>query len=1127
MRDSDSKISKISTSRGSIVLMATAVSALVVALWWVTVSMMENALRQGEQDQLRAANEVKVRAVVDWRQHVIHHGTSLGERPGLAQYMEAYLETGSQEDRRRILAILDSLVRHDGFYQALLVSPEGDVLLSQSGEDAELHPHAVDVLALSISSGSAQVTSMHRHDLWGWHLDLVAPIFPAADGRLKPLGAVILLVDPTAELFPLIDYWPLSEGRVESWLVRAEGVEPEGTAEGADFLETLVPPLGERLSNSIAAPGGLLLGEEMQGNNVASGGIIFEQTPVPGTDWILCSAMVGRSLWRGERQWLLFLMLASLLVGAVSLLAYLMQRAEKLRLRREAATTRQLQERETFFRGIFATSNLGLAIHRMIYDQEGRGIDYVIEEANPAFEKHTGLRIAEMVGKPISETLPGILKTSLPAIYGEVGKTGEPRDLVFYSPPLDRHFEISVFSIGPGLVAALFRDVTELESAKEELLLKSAALEHAANAIVITDREANVIWANPAFEELSGYSVAEVIGKNPRQFMKSGVHDAEFYKNLWETILSGETWVGEMVNRHRDGTLYTEESHITAVRDQQGEISHFVAIKQDITARKRSEAATVQQASNDAAAIEIARMMLEEHATLPEISQALLDSARRLTRSEAGLIAVSQKPDGPMTVQAQEGDIVPAGLLTEGPWSAATRMQSPVADNQPSSSAGYRNLLSVPVCAGQELLGLMVLANRQVDYDGEAIRSAQRLASLFGFHLRNETTRRRLAESEAQFRQAQKMEAVGRLAGGVAHDFNNMLQVILGHSEMAMLRCEDPALAKDLQEILHAAEHSAELTKQLLAFARKQPIAPRVIDMNHAIESLLKMVRRLLSEDIELIWEPGDALGKVLIDPTQVGQILTNLVVNARDALKDGGTIWIRTANVLLTEEFCQQRPGSRPGRHVCVEVEDNGVGMSEEVKAHVFEPFFSTKGQAQGTGLGLSTVYGILKQNEGFVDLESTLGKGTRFSLYFPITAADYDSVPDLKQFDTPAAKGGETILLVEDEPPLLQLGISVLESLGYHVLATSHPREALALAQGNGVIDLLVTDVVMPEMSGRLLCEQLRARTPDLRCLYMSGYTADIIGEHGVLEKGTHFLQKPFTVSDLGNAVRRALDK
>lgn len=380
---------------------------------------------------------------------------------------------------------------------------------------------------------------------------------------------------------------------------------------------------------------------------------------------------------------------------------------------------------------------------------------------------------------------------------------------------------------------------------------------------------------------------------------------------------------------------------------------------------------------------------------------------------------------------------------------------------------------------------------------------------------------------ESQLRQAQKIEAIGRLAGGVAHDFNNMLGVIIGHAEMA-LETLDPAepLYTDLDEIRKAADRSADLTRHLLAFARKQNISPVVIDLNKTLSGMSSMLKRLIGEDIDLAWLPGEDIWSVKMDPSQLDQILANLCVNARDAIEDVGKVSIETANVQFDETYCENHVGFLPGEYVCIAVSDNGCGIEKEHLDSLFEPFFTTKKAGKGTGLGLATVYGIIKQNKGFINTYSEPGYGTTFKIYIPRYKADATHSSTMKS-DLPDETGHETILLVEDEPAILKITTTMLKKMGYQVLPAESPGEAIRLAsQHAGEIQLLLTDVIMPEMNGRDLAQKIVSFSPGIKKLFMSGYTANVIAHHGVLESGVHFIPKPFTRHALGVKIREVLE-
>lgn len=380
------------------------------------------------------------------------------------------------------------------------------------------------------------------------------------------------------------------------------------------------------------------------------------------------------------------------------------------------------------------------------------------------------------------------------------------------------------------------------------------------------------------------------------------------------------------------------------------------------------------------------------------------------------------------------------------------------------------------------------------------------------------------SQLEEQLRQSQKMEAVGRLAGGIAHDFNNLLTAILGYSDFVLQGLEDShPLRQDVEEIQKAGQRAASLTSQLLAFSRKQILDPRVLDLNQVVSDMDKMLRRVIGEDIELVTLFGPELGRVKVDPSQIEQIIMNLAVNSRDAMPHGGKLTIETANIELDAAYSRRHATVTPGAYVMLAISDTGSGMDAETQSRIFEPFFTTKGRGQGTGLGLSTVYGIVKQSGGNIWVYSEVGQGTVFKIYFPRVNQDTEVTRPAASVPVEALRGSETILLVEDEAAVRNLVREVLGKNGYTVLEAHHGGEALRLAmQHAGPIHLLLTDVVVPQLSGRQLAERLATFRPETRVLYMSGYTDNAIVHHGVLDAGIAFLQKPFTPETLLRKLR-----
>jgi len=460
---------------------------------------------------------------------------------------------------------------------------------------------------------------------------------------------------------------------------------------------------------------------------------------------------------------------------------------------------------------------------------------------------------------------------------------------------------------------------------------------------------------------------------------------------------------------------------------------------------------------------------------------------------------------------------------------------------------GLRTVLYVPMVVDSKAIGALIVGSTTdvVDIPPRRIALSRTLANLAALTARNarlyaelNTYSSELKESLAErirveeerktlqeeLLQAQKMESVGRLAGGVAHDFNNMLNVILGYTELAIDKLpSDSPINAYLEEVHVAAKRSAEVTRQLLAFARKQPIAPKIIDLNDAIESMLKMLRRLIGEDIDLRWNPSPEPVLVYMDPTQLDQILANLCINARDALGGKGNLTIETGIFTFDESYCAKHQGFLPGEYSMLAVSDNGKGIEEEQLGNLFDPFYTTK--EEGTGLGLATVYGIVRQNNGFINVYSEPGEGTTFKAFMPRKSGTPQSLESPHRGEVPQG-AGETLMVVEDDPSILELTQLILQGLGYEVIAVGSPRDAInTLEESKCEIDLLLTDVVMPGMTGKELVKELESRCEGVKVLYMSGYTSNVIAHRGVLDEGVNFLQKPFSREALAIKVRAAL--
>jgi PAS domain S-box-containing protein len=612
-------------------------------------------------------------------------------------------------------------------------------------------------------------------------------------------------------------------------------------------------------------------------------------------------------------------------------------------------------------------------------------------------------------------------------------------------------------------------------------------------AILIHDAETGqIVDVNDRMLEIYGYTREEALAADIGQLSqgKSPYSQKEAGEKVRRAMLEGPQ-VFEWLSCRKTGETFWSE--VSLKRVTTGDSVKIIAVVREIGERKRMEG-----------------QLKESEERFKALHNA---SFGGITIHDKGMILECNQGLAEITGHSVEELIGMNGLLLIAPSSRDLVLDKIVTGYEKAYEAmGIRK-------NGEEYP--LRLEARTVPYKGKNVRSVE-----FRDITENKQYQATQERMQKQLEQAQKMESVGRLAGGVAHDFNNMLGVILGYSDLILRQVDERhPMYPGLKQIQQAALRSAELTRQLLAFARKQTVAPKVLDLNDTVAGMLKMLLRLIGEDIDLAWLPGKDLGQVKIDPSQLDQILVNLCVNARDAIGDTGKVTIETHNVVFDADYCAKHPGAVPGTFILLAISDNGCGMDRETLTHLFEPFFTTKEMGKGTGLGLSMVYGIVKQNNGFINVYSELGQGTTFKIYIPWHAAETEPTGKTDALHPPQT-GLETILLVEDEPMILEMTVIMLQQLGYTILPAATPGEALQLAEKHGEkIDLLMTDVVMPEMNGRDLAKNLWSLSPNLKCLFMSGYTANVIAHHGVLDDGVNFLQKPFSQKDLAAKIREAL--
>jgi PAS domain S-box-containing protein len=617
--------------------------------------------------------------------------------------------------------------------------------------------------------------------------------------------------------------------------------------------------------------------------------------------------------------------------------------------------------------------------------------------------------------------------------------------------------------------------------------------ENAADMIAVVDMEGRRLFNSLSYEKVLGYSPEELQASSA--FEQIHPEDREHVKKAAdEAIRSGIGKTLEYRLRHKNGTWLVLESTSSVIRNSQGEPEKLVVVNRDVTERKRAMDALRRSETDFRSVVEDAPYGIYRASI----------TGRFLQINPALLKMLGYEWERDLLRKDLATDI----FLHQGEYQRLTELLTHTEEIK-DVEMEWKRQDGTPIT---------------VRCSGRRINDENGVPAYFEVFAEDVTEKRVL---EKQLRMAQKMEAVGRLSGGIAHDFNNLLGVIIGYSRVLKRALgTNPELSEHALEIEKAGQRAASLTKQLLAFSRQQVLTPEILNLNTLAHDMQGMLPRLLGEDIEVTLELDPELGSVKADQSQIEQVIMNLAVNARDAMPTGGKLKIKTANVELDQAYVRNHPGSRLGSYVLLSVTDTGTGMDAGTLAHIFEPFFTTKERGKGTGLGLATVYGIVKQSNGYIGVDSKPGRGTSFEIFLQRHAGQPAS--EEQQID-PGEKlrGSECILLAEDAAPLRKLAQSFLEAGGFRVLSAGSGEEALEVAASyGGTFDLLLTDVVMPGMNGRVLAEQLLPREPGMKVLYMSGYTDSFIAGHGVLEPGTHLLHKPFTEEVLIRRVREVLD-
>ncbi|SMC22300.1 PAS domain S-box-containing protein [Desulfacinum hydrothermale DSM 13146] len=1118
---------------------------LLVAAGAGLVRMVSKHQEKVVRQELVSIARAKAKEIAQWREEKAAAAHLLMGRHALIASIKRYLEDGDTTESGAIRRRLQPFAELSHCANILILDPEGQVRWALHRAPSAPHPEYERALKSALASRKPAWTSLHRGPENGpSHLSLVTPLFdPEGNGRF--LAALALVMDASSYLYPLLQSWPVPSETAETLLVRRDGdhvLVLNDPRHGKDTaLAVRIPLTRTELPEVMAVQGkeGIVEGKDDRGEDVVAAAL-----SIPDSPWFLV-AKIHRAEAFAMRHVLSativgHLLGVLLLLGVITL--YLRQALLKRQFHRLYEAEKDL--RTTMERHWITLQSIGDAV--IATDARGR-----VELLNPVAASLTGWNREEALGKPIEEVFRIINEESRQPVESPVSRVlreGAVVGLANHTLLISKEGrEIPIADSGAPIrdvrgeirgVVLVFRDQSEERLRQRVTQTRLALVEYAAQHELhevlarIVDEICALVESPIGFYHFvdpeQGMLIFQQWSTRTEEVCRvadRGTHLCLDRAGVWaDGVRRGQPVI---INDYASLSPKKElpQGHIPLVRllavpvMRQGRPVAVLGLGnkgKDYTEEDVKTASLLADLTWDI----VSRKQAEEALRVSE------ERFRIAFQSSPDAININRLEDG-LYVDINEGFTRATGYTREdvlGKTSLELDIWHDPEDRKRLVAALQRDSYCENMEAlfrakdGRILTGLM--SARLIHIQG-----VPHIISITRDITRMKEAEEERRQLEAQLAQAQKMESVGHLAGGVAHDFNNLLNVILGHVELMGLQMppDDPQHAR-LRQIEKAARRSADLTRQLLAFARRQPISPKVLDLNETVENMLKLLRRLIGENIDLIWRPDSHLWPVKMDPTQVDQIVVNLCVNASDAIGDHGRITLETENVEIASSEARKLQ-CEPGDYVKLAVSDTGCGMEKEILDRIFEPFFTTKEVGKGTGLGLSTIYGIVKQNQGSIEVTSEPGKGTRFEVYLPRHNGKTEDSEVEQDAEVPRGHG-ETVLLVEDEPSLLLLGQTMLETLGYQVLTAGTPQEALRHAREYPAkIHLLITDVVMPQKTGKDLCEAIQAIRPEIKVLFMSGYPSNVIAPQGVLEPGVHFIQKPFSLTTLGHRVRAVL--
>jgi len=1071
---------------------------LAISLAWLARHYYEQqkATVEGRvHEELLSVADLKVNQISAWRLDRFGDTRSfMANQPMLSVMQRVLAGEATASDRKQVQDWLAALCTDLGYVNAILTNRSGDVVIS-AGAPIGNEQHLRKLTEEVIQKDDVVLRDFHRDETGGRiHLSLNVPVKPP--GARAPVGALLLGIDARRYLGQFLRPWPIASTTAEALLVRREGNEAvflNDLRQHPDAALNFRIPLNQTERPAVQGSlgrEGITTGVDYRGVQV-----LAAIRRVPDTPWVLVAKVDVAEVYAPVRRGALLLwIVASALIlaaGVITAFIYRQQRLQFYKQQYEAEVEHRLLAGRYDYLSRFANDII------LLSDESGR-----IIEANDRAVSSYGYSRDELLHMHVRDLRE---PSALAGFEAQWKATEEERSLLFETLHKRKDgsklpVEISVRFIeaeGKRFRQSIIRDVSERKSYEEKL---RAIFDSSPLGIISLDMNGSVASWNRAAESIFEWPAKEVLGK------RLPVISADDWNELevsLKPLREGHQPLAEFdaVRTTKSGKRIVIHASLAPVHDLQGKVIGTMALVADVTERKRSE-----------------EELRKNRALLSSILEGTSDRIFATDRDgkfllvNPAVVRVTGKPIeeilGKRVAEIFPPDVA-APIVEIDRRVAETKRSETVEENDPASP-GERTLLTTK--------------GPLLDEQGNVIGT---------FGISRDITDRKKAEEERlrleqQLIQAQKMESVGRLAGGVAHDFNNHLTVINGYCDLLLARLgpHDP-MREQITQVRKAGEQAANLTRKLLAFSRKQILDPRPLNLNDIVTETRDMLKPMIGEDIELRTFLDPNLDFVHADPNQMNQILMNLVVNARDAMPDGGTITIETSNVELDESYAARHSGNvTPGCYIQLVVSDTGAGMDQETQSKIFEPFFTTKAEGSGTGLGLATVYGVIKQSGGWIWVYSEPGKGTTFRIYLPKISAP--AVQQAAPAKPQELGGSETILVVEDQDAVRKFTVAALQGYGYQVLQASCGADAVTLCREyREPIHLMVTDVVMPGMDGRELSRQAAPLRPKMKVLYMSGYTANVIARQGVLDPGTAYISKPFIPSTLAAKVREVLEK